>query len=132
MTKEETKEAIRIMQAYVEGKTIEVTYKGKSDWVFSNNPCWDFDTNDYRVKPEPHYRPFESAKEVMEAIKEKGQYLLHKCPKGYYHISAVYPERPDLENSPLRIRINGKVHTAEDMMVYYEWADGTPFGKLVE
>ena len=127
------------MLTWAEGKRVQCCQKCSSSWYTMLSPkneyvCanWDWNKYDYRIKPEPHYRPFENAEEVLEAIKEKGQYLMLKSPKGYYHINCVYPERPDLTNSPLRIRINGKVHTAKDMMTYYEWADGTPFGKLVE
>lgn len=51
MNREETKKAIEVMQAYVDGKEIEAWERG----VFSDtsNPAWGWDVFDYRIKPEP-------------------------------------------------------------------------------
>ena len=58
MTREQTIEAIRVMQAYVDGK--EVQYLGKkrnvmglllSDWCDTHEPFWNFEHYDYRIKP---------------------------------------------------------------------------------
>ena len=51
MNREETKKAIAVMQAYVDGKQIEAAQEG-SEWRASL-PIWDWGPNEYRVKPEP-------------------------------------------------------------------------------
>ena len=51
MNREETKKAIEVMQAYVDGEQIEAKQEG-SDWRPSF-PIWDWGPNDYRVKPKP-------------------------------------------------------------------------------
>ena len=58
MNKEKTKAAIEIMQAFLDGKTIQVRRRGcKSGWVTCCvDPWWDWHLNDYRVKPEKHVR----------------------------------------------------------------------------
>jgi hypothetical protein len=65
MNIEQTKEAIRIMQAYVDGK--EVQYLGKkrnpmglllSDWCDTHEPFWNFEHYDYRIKPTAKLRPW--------------------------------------------------------------------------
>ena len=55
MTIEATKEAIKVMQAYVDGKEIESLYKkNESTWFKPLSPLWDFCTHEYRIaKPEP-------------------------------------------------------------------------------
>jgi hypothetical protein len=65
MNIEETKESIRVMQAFVDGK--EVEYLGKkwnprglllSDWCDAHEPFWNFEHYDYRIKPTPVFRPW--------------------------------------------------------------------------
>ena len=54
MTKDETKKAIEIMQAYVDGKNIQVLSDG--EWLTFGGmgaPEWNFSERHYRVKPEP-------------------------------------------------------------------------------
>jgi hypothetical protein len=52
MTIEETKEAIKVMQAYVDGERIE--FKMNGDWVEATTPIWSWRIEDYRIaKPEP-------------------------------------------------------------------------------
>ena len=53
MNKEQTKEAIKVMQAYVDGK--EIQYRDISlNWVdCGDNPKWQWFLTDYRIKPEP-------------------------------------------------------------------------------
>ena len=56
MTREQTIEAIRIMQAYVDGKEVEHRYNGK--WVKIYVPRWDWDNTEYRIKPTATLRPW--------------------------------------------------------------------------
>lgn len=53
-SQELTAERIAIMQAYVDGKEIEFTWRdlGKA-WVKISDPTWDWSLNDYRIKPKP-------------------------------------------------------------------------------
>jgi hypothetical protein len=52
MNKEETKKAIEVMQAYVDGKEIE--YLGDASWgpTRLTGPLWDWATTEYRIKPQ--------------------------------------------------------------------------------
>lgn len=74
MTREEAKQLLPIIQAYAEGKTIQVKLKTDSNalcekWVDVKNP--DFDIYEcYRIKPEPIYRPFNSAKECWQEMQK--------------------------------------------------------------
>lgn len=57
MDREETKEAIKVMQAWVDGRTdIQFRYRGSSKWTgfVGNAPAlWDWCANEYRIKPQP-------------------------------------------------------------------------------
>jgi hypothetical protein len=47
---EETKKAIEVMQAFVDGKTIQIKTAGR--WFDTiMNPLWDWYETDYRIKP---------------------------------------------------------------------------------
>jgi hypothetical protein len=48
----DTLRKIAVMQAYVDGKEIEMTSHGDL-WVRCDFPTWNWSDKDYRVKPEP-------------------------------------------------------------------------------
>ena len=73
MTREEAKQLLPIIQAFAEGKAIESRcIKGyKSLWYDDEDPSCDNDL-EYRLKPEPKYRPFANAEECwQELLKHK-------------------------------------------------------------
>jgi len=51
MNIEETKQAIAVMQAALDGKKIEARI-GQAPWVEVRDPIWNFHNAQYRVKPE--------------------------------------------------------------------------------
>ena len=66
MTREEVKqEILPILQAFVEGKDIQRREKGTDDWCDMpvNDLSYISGYYDYRIKPEPKYRPFKDKKE---------------------------------------------------------------------
>ena len=71
MTREEIKKMLPILQAFVDGKTIESRcIKGdKSLWYDDEDPSFDNDF-EYRIKPEPKYRPFKNAEECWEEMQK--------------------------------------------------------------
>jgi len=56
MTREQTIEAIKVMQGFVDGKEVEHRYNGK--WVKIYVPRWDWDDTEYRIKPTAKLRPW--------------------------------------------------------------------------
>ena len=59
MNIEQTKEAIRVMQAYVDGKEVDVRrLLDGSVWMPAGAPCWDWLNGNYRIKPTPVLRPW--------------------------------------------------------------------------
>jgi hypothetical protein len=73
MTHEQTIEAIRIMQAYVDGKELEV--REVDEWRRTFIPLWQWHTNDYRIKPTPTFRPWTADEVPLGAwIRSRGLY----------------------------------------------------------
>jgi hypothetical protein len=56
MNIEETKESIRVMQAFVDGKDVESMYNGV--WSIIYVPRWNWDDTKYRIKPTATLRPW--------------------------------------------------------------------------
>ena len=71
MTREEAKVLLPIIQAYTEGRAIESRcIKGdKSLWYDDEDPSFDNDF-EYRIKPEPRYRPFKDAEECWSEMQK--------------------------------------------------------------
>ena len=50
-----TAEKIYVMNAYVNGETIQFKSRNTpdNDWLWSTNPIWDWNRSEYRIKPVP-------------------------------------------------------------------------------
>lgn len=132
MTREEAKAFYPILQAFAEGKVIEtrtdpnVIGKGledMNDWT-EMNEIEHWNNIQYRVKPEPTYRPFKDAEECWAEMlehqpfgwvktKDKG---IRLCMSGLNQKSAF-------------TQVGHKYDEAFDEFTF---ADGTPFGVKVE
>ena len=74
-------EQIAIMKAYEDGKTVEGKHYGETDWKileYVENYLFDFVANEYRIKQEPKYRPYESVDEAFNEAKKHGFWMKHK------------------------------------------------------
>ena len=70
MTKEKAKQMAEVLNAYAEGKPIEVLLDGEWGEVDLNEYSFDPENESYRIKKEPKYRPFKNAKECFEEMKK--------------------------------------------------------------
>ena len=70
MTREELKEAAKVMEAYANGKKIQCNYNCQDNegWVDTDNPSFNWDKYAYRIKPEPKYRPFKTQEECWNEM----------------------------------------------------------------
>ena len=71
MTREEVKKAAEIMLAFADGAEIQYSHKGKDNWINWINefsPSFDWQTFDYRIKPESKYRPFKTQEECWNEM----------------------------------------------------------------
>ena len=73
MDRERAKELLPIIQAFAEGKKVEMALFDNdgaiSEWADVHFPKW-LDNHIYRIKPDPKYRPFEDAEECWEEMQK--------------------------------------------------------------
>ena len=120
MTRKEAKELLPIISAFAEGKEIEYYDCNDDDWIKTDTPIWASKIN-YRIKPEPKYRPFKSQEECWnEMLKHQPfGWVKEKSSEMLYYIAG-------LSNSDINIFSSiCSFHTAFGC---YEFIDSTPFG----
>lgn len=122
MTIEETKERIAVMQAYVDGKQIQgMCSDGK--WVYVPEPSWSINEN-FRIKPEPKYRPFKDADECWQEM------LTHQ-PFGWVKYQCDFFQVIHVDDNSIGYgsACGTILHSKfEDIFKDSTFTDGTPFG----
>ena len=133
MTKEEAKEFYPILQAYAEGKAIECRTKPgtistsiPNEWTemkeigFWNNV-------EYRIKPDPKYRPFKDAEECwLEMLKHQPFGWIKGKEDEYHTFITTVDNNDDMSLS------GNSGWSFIGIMNNYTFADGTPFGMKLE
>ena len=117
-----------IIQAYAEGKEIEIFDKTTKMWKTAMLPHFDCDSNIYRIKPEPKYRPFKDAKECWAEMQKHQPFGWIKGKEGEHHslITSIIADEEE-------VYINGiSGFVLDEIMEHYTFADGVPFGVKVE
>ena len=112
MNRQEAKELLPVLQAFAEGKTVQ--FKNSfEDWIDCDNIMFNRPPKDYRIKPEPKYRPFKDAEECW-------QEMLKHQPFGWikYKEENKYTTYCNIDNN-----CDFELDFEE-----YIFADGTPFG----
>ena len=114
MDRERAKELLPIIQAFAEGKKVELALFDDdgaiSEWSDVLFPKW-LDNHIYRIKPEPKYRPFEDAEECWEEMQKHQPFGWVKTDSGYEPI--------------------WHVNEGDDFNATFKdstFADGTPYG----
>lgn len=130
MNREEEKTLLPIIQAFAEGKKIQ--YRNHSDeWIdIKENEGLSFISHpsDYRIKPEPEYRPFKTAEECWnEMLKHQPfGFLSITDEHDYFSICRVFEE----EGKP-KIMFASNPYSDFDTTKAFDrcqFVDGTPFG----
>ena len=119
MTREEAKELLPIIQAFAEGKTIQVWYN--DTWQDEEYPSF-VELNLFRIKPETKYRPFRNVEECWQEMQKHQPFgwLKDRDTGGYIIISELDYEDIEISGN------NGWDYVG--LMKCYTFADGTPFG----
>lgn len=125
MTRKEVKEMLPVFQAYAEGKEIESLVNGKYYRVLEI--CNGMNPKDYRIKPEPKYRPFKDTEECWLEMQKHQPFgwVRAKEDKSLSLITLMISERDIFINC-----IGGS--TMYDLMEKFTFADGAVFGILEE
>lgn len=120
MTIEETKERIAMMQAYVDGKQIQ----GKcSDgkWADVPEPSWSINGN-FRVKPEPKYRPFKNADECWQEMLKHQPFGWLREKKRNVRTQIGFMHTEGIQGT------SGGSSNYKAFFDCFSFADGAPFG----
>ena len=133
MDRNQAKEFYPILQAFAEGKVIEtrtdpnVVGKGLedlNDWTEMKELEYWVNV-EYRIKPEPKYRPF---KDIEECWKE----MLKHEPFGWVK-STLFKDLALVQRvTTLYVEINRDIIDYKDTLEKFTFADGVPFGVKVE
>ena len=142
MTREEAKELLPIIQAFAEGKDIQIRNITDDGWDDINDDRMSFcaKAEAYRIKPEPKYRPFKSQEECWnEMLKHQPfGWIYNKNDSCYYCIISVDEDKTELSpemqpHSETTIKEyymeNSYIDFVTALEDYeYTFADGIPFG----
>ena len=122
MNRNQAKALLPIIQEYAEGKTIQSRcVKGDTSlWYDDEDPSFD-DDFEYRIKPEPKYRPFKNAEECWQEMQK------HK-PFGWVK-STLFKDFALVNRvTTLYVEINRDIIDYKDALDKFTFADDTNFG----
>ena len=129
MTREEAKNLLPIIQAFAEGKVIEI-FDDEIGWVKKENPKFNLNPDFYRIKPEPKYRPFKSQEECWnEMLKHQPFGWVKSKVKGYFHLIGLVQWASELEDVMIVFATSEQLaRSSRSLFEDFIFADGTPFG----
>lgn len=129
MNRNQAKEMLPIIQAYAEGKEIEIFDDTKRKWITAILPNFNCDSSFYRIKPEQKYRPFKDAEECWTEMLKHQPFGWVKDKKDVHHrvlITAV-------DDDTCGMSLNGNAAwSLSGIMDLFTFVDGSPFGVKVE
>ena len=124
MDRNQAKALLPIIQAYAEGKEIEIFDCTKKMWETAILPHFDCDSIFYRIKPESTYRSFANAEECWKEMQKHQPFGWVKDKKDGHHalITAV-------DDDTCGMSLNGNAAwSLSGIMDLFTFADGVPFG----
>lgn len=127
MTREEAKELLPMIKAFAEGKEIEYYDCNNDDWIKTDTPIWKSKIN-YRMKPEPKYRPFKTQEECWQEMHKHPDFgwIKGKVTGEYKQVIRVFGCKTELI---FNISYNSPADYSPEMMFdSYTFTDGAPFG----
>lgn len=129
MTKEDIKKFMPLMQAMLEGKTIQ-RHLDDMGWVYTDKIFVGDGVSLYRIKPEPKYRPFKTKEECWnEMLKHQPFGWVKSKDKGYFHLIGLVQFASEHEDVVITFATSENLaRSSRSIYENYIFADGTPFG----
>ena len=131
MNRKEAAELSPFIKAFGEGKDIEIRSKNPhaqlNGWAKMDE--FIFGNFEYRIKPEPKYRPFKDAEECWQEMQKHQPFGWVKSKDGSTINKFMFID--SLNNDEVTIRTSVRF-TYSELVKYYIFADGTPFGVKVK
>lgn len=131
MTREEAKELLPIIQAFAEGKDIQMRNITDDGWDDIDDDRMSFCAKAvaYRIKPEPKYRPFRTQEECWEEMHKHPDFgWVKKINGGYKQIMAIHMDIFDKHCADFVGQTGTACFEFEYIYKNYTFTDGTPFG----
>ena len=131
ITREKAKELLPIIKAFAEGKTIQYRNSPICNWedVVSDGNYPFRNPSNYRIKPEPKYRPFQSQEECWNEMHKHPDFgwIMAKDKKELVQIGSVLTSM--LNNVMIALSIDER-HKFNSSYYFknYTFTDGAPFG----
>lgn len=121
MTREEAKKLLPVIQAFADGKTIQVRINNDSSWTdLLDNKLEISKLFEYSIKSEPKYRPFKTQEECWnEMLKHQPfGWIKNECGN-IFNIIAIFKES---------IKLNERDNYYSECYKRFKFIDDTPFG----
>ena len=132
--KKEIQRLMPLFRAIAEGKTIQWNDMGVWRDIDGDDEGFFLDTfvgetDGYRIKPEPKYRPFKDAEECWAEMQKHKPFGWVKSKDDSTISKFMFID--SLEDEVVTIRADVRF-TYSELVQYYIFDDGTPFGILEE
>ena len=132
MTRKEAKDYLPIIKAYSEGEVIQAKLIKSGKWIDIDDEeelTLSCPPSEYRIKPEPKYRPFKSQEECWLEMHKHPDFgwLKNKDTGNYISIGEISKSR---NGDPLITWATNEDYSFSISEVFsdYTFTDGTPFG----
>ena len=126
MNRKEAAELLPIIQAFAKGKDIEYRTKGSNEnWKkVTQIPELSFKSFEYRIKPEPKFRPFANAEECCQEMMKHQPFGWITSQGAFFYIIYIEDKLFGYGSACGTI-----LHSEfNDALKCFTFADGTPFG----
>ena len=129
MTREKAKELLPIIQAWAEGKEVEI-FNSSKEWTKAINLNFTLSHEYYRIKSEPKYRPLKTKEECwQEMLKHQPFGWLKSKKNGRLRCIGEVSWSDEFETVHIALSTSESLsRSANSMFDEYTFADGTPFG----
>lgn len=134
MTREESKIFLPFATALAEGRQIQTLDVNSGDWEDIDEITVDYFLShhlDYRIKPEPSYRPFKDGAECWEEMQKHEPFGWVKIKAEPANVKVGISEVND-SYIFLSEKYSGEYTGYEEAFAKLTFADGTPFGMKEE
>ena len=119
MTREQAKQLLPIIQAWADGKDVQVWDVDKKQWyTFRESVLFTKSVDEYRIKPEPKYRPFKNAEECWQEMQKHKPFGWACDTFSYFYISKVRDDGCFIETEKISF----------NELLGFAFTDGTPLG----
>ena len=130
MTREQAKRRAELYSALAAGKIIQVQNPETGEWEYLDLNKFDgfMEEYNFRIKPEPEYRPFKTKEECWDEMSKHQPFgwVISKKSASYCYLGSITQHNNNVE---ITFSTNeGEHFSTERLFNNYTFADGTPFG----